>query len=196
MTSQHWLRSPRNPLRKRPRADRENPTDIPALDATTLRIWSPVLSVLSNIAQASRREDDEKEPSDEPVDALAEALARKCLLISLKPAVHVRETVDQIESIPANMDEDFMIIDGGGEDYLGVTDEKETAALEEQTYRFAVHVWLIALWTNGIEDQVHKVEEIELNLGLSSQIREDLGRDLVEKIMGQLLGRAEGEPGR
>lgn len=182
--------------RKRPRPDRDDPTNIPALDGTTLRIWSPVLSVLSNIAQTSRREDEDKDSSDEPADVLSEALARKCLQFSLKPALHALGKVERTEpAAAANMDEDFMIIDDGGEEYTGVTDEKELAALEEQTYRFAVHVWLVALWTNGMEDQA-KAEDVDLDLGLTGHVREELGIELVEGIMDQLLGRMEGEPGR
>jgi hypothetical protein len=190
--------------RKRPRANRADPTDIPALDPTALRIWSPVLTVLSNIAQTARRDDEleDRKESEEPADVLAEALARKCLQISLGPAQYGEETkVDQGESAPLNMDEDFMVIDAGGDKeeqgFTGESEEKEMAAMEERTYRFAIHVWLVALWTNGMDEQPQKrVGGVEMDLGLSASVREDLGRSLGEGVMNQLLSGNSTEAGR
>jgi hypothetical protein len=163
-----------------------------------------VLTVLSNIAQTARRDDEleDRKESEEPADVLAEALARKCLQISLGPAEYGEETkVDQGESAPPDMDEDFMIIDAGdnveGQDFTGVLEGKEGAALEERTYRFAIHVWLVALWANGMDEQPQKrVGEVEMDLGLPGLAREDLGRTLGEGVMNQLLSGNSTEAGR
>lgn len=145
---------------------------------------------------------EDRKESEEPADVLAEALARRCLQISLKPAQYgEEEKVDRGESAPPNMDEDFMVIDAGdneeGQGFTGESEEKETAAMEERTYRFAIHVWLVALWTNGMDEQPQKrMGQVEMDLGLSGSVREDLGRSLGEGVMNQLLSGNSTEAGR
>jgi hypothetical protein len=186
---------------KRPRPNPANPSDLPTLDDTTRRIWTPILSVLANITQ--REEPNEAhDASEEPADILGEALARKCLHLSMKPFQYAEDPVGP--TVTADLDEDFMVIDGGNLGRVDLEDERALAVQEEQTYRFAVNIWLVALWTSGIEgiegtsgSKRKRADPAQIDLAVSRRCRVGMGRQLVETIMEPLLSRSDLErPGR
>jgi hypothetical protein len=169
------------------------------LDAASIRIWNPILSVLANISQ---READNggNESEDEPADILGETLARKCLQISMKPLQFAAAKSSE-PIVNAEMDEDFMVIDAVDLNQPNYEDEQASAALEEETYRFAVNIWLVALWTSGIEavgDTKRKgAEDMNTDLSITNRCRKELGRELVEAIMEPLFTRSQADrPGR
>jgi len=154
------------------------------------------------LANVSQREADNSgsESEDEPVDILAETLARKCLQISLKPLqfAHVQASEP---AVAAEMDEDFMVIDAVDPEHPGLEDEQISAAQEEETYRFAVNIWLVSLWTSGIETTTRMkrkgAEDLSTDLTITSRCRKELGKELVEAIMEPLFTRSLGtRPGR
>jgi len=154
------------------------------------------------LANVSQREADNggNESDDEPVDVLAENLARKCLQISMKP-LQFAAVKHSEPAVAAEMDEDFMVIDAVDPNQPHFGDEQASAAQEEETYRFAVNIWLVSLWTSGIEttnQTKRKAEEnLSTDLSITSRCRKALGKELVEAIMEPLFTRSLGErPGR
>jgi hypothetical protein len=155
--------------------------------------------VLANVLQ---READNggNETEEEPVDILAETLARKCLQISMK-ALQFAPAKPSEPALAAEMDEDFMVIDAVDTSQPDLEDEQASAAQEEETYRFAVNIWLVSLWTSGIEmtNQMKRkgAEDLSTDLSITTRCRKELGKELVEAIMEPLFTRSLGErPGR